>query len=56
MPELEFGHLTEINNLLAEKIFMVPKLFLDSSSLFSIIMVPKQPTMLTAPMKGWEKF
>lgn len=29
MSELEFGHLIEINNILAEKILMVSKPFLD---------------------------
>lgn len=59
MPELEFGHLIEISNLLAEKILMVSKLFLDIYSLFSsslIIVAPKQPTVFIAPMQGWEKF
>lgn len=59
IPELEFGHLIEINNLSTEKMLMVSKLFLDLYSLFSsspIIIVPKQPAVLPAPTKGWEKF
>lgn len=56
MSELEFGHLIEINNLLAEKILMVSKPFLDIYYLFSpIVVVPKQLTVLTAPLQGREK-
>lgn len=59
MPELEFGHLTEINNFLAEKSLVVSKrllaiYFLCSSS--PIITVPKQHAMVTGPIKGWEMF
>lgn len=55
IPELEFGRLIEINNLSIEKMLMVSKLFLDLYSPPPIIIVPKQPTGLPAPTKGWEK-
>lgn len=59
MLELEFGHLTEINNFLAEKSLMVSKHLLDICFLCSsspIITVPKQHTVITGPIKGWERF
>lgn len=59
MPEVEFGHFTEFNNFLAEKLLMVSKLLLDIYFLCSsspITTAPKQPTVLPSPTKGWEKF
>lgn len=59
MPELEFGHLTEINNFLAEKLLIVFKLLLDIYFLLPsspITTGPKQPRVLPSPIKGWGKF
>lgn len=49
MPEVEFGHFTEFNNFLTEKLLTVSKLLLDIYFLFSlspITTAPKQPTVL----------